>query len=354
MEIMAKSLIAKLLPKFPGRTEPWTYLLWKFIEQAKGGISKTWNHMSAEELVLSTLPIKIKHSSLFEGVIRTLKSVGQVLKWKGKPKAIADSSLMQSIWWQRNITERTQPGVCFGKEVISISKKGIHRWHQLWNDTQDRWWSPEVIRQRYKLNDREVGAIRELLNQMLEDFPTNIRRGGEDPIEEWVWNNGKRLDITKTKAIYTLLSTEQDWHTKLNCRWKRLNSEVWWKRRCFKIWHGTPFPKINLWNWRIMTGSLLTGDKLRYRKDVLGLCPWCKAASETTIHLFWGCPTIRGFWGKFNKYLRLVFGQVNLAAHMVLLGSLRNHSKEFSLCWQLIRSAATEQLWKARNKRIFQ
>eukprot|EP00249_Psilotum_nudum_P001439 c13907_g1_i1 orf=188-448(+) len=39
---------------------------------------------------------------------------------------------------------------------------------------------------------------------------------------------------------------------------------------------------------------------------------------------------------------------------MVLLGSLRSHSEEFSFCWQLVRATVTEQIWKTRNKRIFQ
>eukprot|EP00249_Psilotum_nudum_P003273 c16666_g1_i2 orf=307-825(+) len=123
---------------------------------------------------------------------------------------------------------------------------------------------------------------------------------------------------------------------------------------CFKVWRGTPFPRINMWNWRVMTGTLLTGEKLRSWAEISGLCPWCKAAKESSLHLFWSCPAVRRFWGKMNSKLKQIFGNVKLSAHMVLLGTIRDHSAEFCFMWQLCRAVATETLWKERNKYMFQ
>eukprot|EP00249_Psilotum_nudum_P032291 c47621_g1_i1 orf=1-222(-) len=71
---------------------------------------------------------------------------------------------------------------------------------------------------------------------------------------------------------------------------------------------GTPFPSLNLWNWHVLSGSLQTGDRLRNRIDISGLCPWCKVAKETPMHLFWACPAVRKFWSYIRNFLSLVFG----------------------------------------------
>eukprot|EP00249_Psilotum_nudum_P027196 c34605_g1_i1 orf=90-338(-) len=39
---------------------------------------------------------------------------------------------------------------------------------------------------------------------------------------------------------------------------------------------------------------------------------------------------------------------------MVLLGTVRQHSAEFCFCWQLCRVVATEYLWTAKKKLVFQ
>eukprot|EP00249_Psilotum_nudum_P032838 c4889_g1_i1 orf=2-259(+) len=39
---------------------------------------------------------------------------------------------------------------------------------------------------------------------------------------------------------------------------------------------------------------------------------------------------------------------------MILVGNLRQHSKEFCFCWHLVRVVCTAVLWTARNKYAFQ
>eukprot|EP00249_Psilotum_nudum_P028297 c37142_g1_i1 orf=2-271(-) len=63
---------------------------------------------------------------------------------------------------------------------------------------------------------------------------------------------------------------------------------------------------------------------------------------------------IRSFWSLLRSKLSLIFGQVKLSTHMILIGILRHHSEAFSFCWQLIRAVYTTALWAARNKCIFQ
>eukprot|EP00249_Psilotum_nudum_P005307 c18754_g1_i2 orf=130-732(-) len=153
------------------------------------------------------------------------------------------------------------------------------------------------------------------------------------------------LGKTTTKHVYSEL---------IYSRWERKDLEWWWTKRCFKVWKGTPFAKINLWNWRVMSGSLMTGNKLRFWGNVSGLCPWCKRDKETLIHLFWACPVTKHFWKNFSLILKAVFGEAKPAAHMVLLGNVREHSSNFCFTWQLNRAVAIETLWRIRNQSIFQ
>eukprot|EP00249_Psilotum_nudum_P012168 c23619_g2_i1 orf=236-562(+) len=77
---------------------------------------------------------------------------------------------------------------------------------------------------------------------------------------------------------------------------------------------------MNIWNWRIMAGAVMMGDKLRCWEQVSRLCPWCKSSRETTVHLFWACPMVMGYWWQYNRLLKRVFGCIRISAHMVLLG----------------------------------
>eukprot|EP00249_Psilotum_nudum_P036765 c8667_g1_i1 orf=22-435(+) len=92
---------------------------------------------------------------------------------------------------------------------------------------------------------------------------------------------------------------------------------------------------------------------MKFKSDISGLCPWCKAASKTLIHLFWTCPIVKSYWFHITQGLNQVFKDVKLAAHMVLLGRVRQHSAELFFCWPLIRVVSMQHLWTARNKVIF-
>eukprot|EP00249_Psilotum_nudum_P002751 c15881_g2_i1 orf=260-871(-) len=147
------------------------------------------------------------------------------------------------------------------------------------------------------LKDAETSVIKENLGKIPDWFPTNINIGDNDVLGEWEWEQGIKLEKVSVKVVYAGLVHNQDWSHSLNCRWKRTASESWWSRRCFKVWKGTPFAMLNLWNWGIMTGALMTGDKLRHWEKISGLCPWCKASRETIALICFGaCPAIRSFW----------------------------------------------------------
>eukprot|EP00249_Psilotum_nudum_P036046 c6226_g1_i1 orf=68-508(+) len=103
-----------------------------------------------------------------------------------------------------------------------------------------------------------------------------------------------------------------------------------------------------------MSGSILTGEKTKYTRDILGLCPWCKIARESALHLFWTCLAFKSFWNNIGTKLKQILGQVSLAAQMILLGQVRQHSEEFYFCWHLIRVVCTYSLWTARNRKNFQ
>eukprot|EP00249_Psilotum_nudum_P004218 c17759_g1_i1 orf=152-1222(-) len=354
MECMAKALIAKFIPKLLGETHPWTLYFWSFIDSAKRGLANSWQHMTREELILSDIPLSIKHSSLFDGILKAIKEASKQIWWTGKPDEEVDSSLSHSFWWHRSIIEGVQLGIKYKKEEMLISRKGLYLWRHLWDGNRGTWRSAEVLRQSFKLSTGQTQIIKEILEQIPEWFPTNWVIARSQPEKEWSWQNGDCLRKTSTHTVYMLLSKEDMWYISLNKRWKRREAVEWWRKRCFKIWKGTPFPSINLWNWRMLSGSVLTGEKMRARNDISRLCLWCKTTRETLIHVLWACPAIKTYWNTIRKKLIQAFGQVKVAAHMILLGNIRFHYEELSFCWHLVRAVYTSALWTARNMLLFQ
>eukprot|EP00249_Psilotum_nudum_P035646 c56680_g1_i1 orf=1-678(+) len=225
---MSKALIAKKLLKGLTRSIPWTKYLWSFMDKVRQGLGISWQNLSVEDVLLSSLPVTLKHSDLLGGLLKTFKEVGQHICWKGLPKENADSSLNQSVWWAKNLVSGQQPGLRWKKEAMAISKKGICSWQQLWNVPKEEWWSSEVVRQRFKLTNKEAQVVKMILAAIPDGFPTNTNIARRQPVLEWCWKNGECLIKTKTRTAYKLLSRNESWHIPLNVRWNREDDLEWW------------------------------------------------------------------------------------------------------------------------------
>eukprot|EP00249_Psilotum_nudum_P036047 c6226_g2_i1 orf=303-872(+) len=186
-------------------------------------VALSWQHLNIVELVISEFPLSIKHSSLFAGVIKTIKT-SKHLMWIGKPEEDVDSSLGQSIWWQRNILDGPQVGMRFKKEAMSLSRKGVQQWKNLWDAYRESWLSGEVLRQRYKLSMAEIRLVKRILEELPDRFPTNTCLIVWQPLVEWKWRNGNSLAKTSAHAVYEMLSKNEKWYISLNTRWRRDDS----------------------------------------------------------------------------------------------------------------------------------
>jgi hypothetical protein len=64
-----------------------------------------------------------------------------------------------------------------------------------------------------------------------------------------------------------------------------------------KIWHPDDIPKINIFNWILTHGRILTRENLE-KRGVSGpyRCALCKEAKETSSHLFLECPFTKVVW----------------------------------------------------------
>lgn len=233
---------------------------------------------------------------VLNSILKAWKEVGHKISWKGKTTSLGDSFLSQSIWWIRGV--KGGGGLAEGmlEEATGLAKRGLVVWHQVWDEAHGHWYSAEVLRQKLGLGLDATNGLKTVLDQIPESWPTNLIIADADPVKEWQWQDGTVLQDTRTRNVYKLMDMHDKWWVRLNHRWRREGSRRFWKARCRHIWNGTPFPKYNLWNWRVLSGSLLTGEKMRSWPGISGLCPWCKVARESMIDLFWSCPCLKSFW----------------------------------------------------------
>ena len=75
------------------------------------------------------------------------------------------------------------------------------------------------------------------------------------------------------------------------------NPEMW-----NNLWNCWTMPKIDMFNWSLLHGRILTGENLEKRRMVGPFrCPLCAEASETISHLFLKCPYAISMWREVLK-----------------------------------------------------
>ena len=111
--------------------------------------------------------------------------------------------------------------------------------------------------------------------------------------------------------------------------------------------------------WRIAANCLPTKDCLARFYDLDDvLCPLCKDAEESSLHLFISCPFTRAVWFKSQWGLRLENLNLNSPSH--LFGVFLNPPDEANIMgvkrdeFLLFRVVICEAIWRARNLAIFE
>jgi hypothetical protein len=71
------------------------------------------------------------------------------------------------------------------------------------------------------------------------------------------------------------------------------------------LWKGFAPPKIDVFIWLLLNGSVCTKDFLAKRRIINyeeALCPFCSKEIETIHHLFHLCPTSWSLWGRLFSW----------------------------------------------------
>jgi hypothetical protein len=75
------------------------------------------------------------------------------------------------------------------------------------------------------------------------------------------------------------------------------------------IWKGFALPKIDVFIWLLLNGSICTKGFLAERRIINyeeALCPLCCKEIETIHHLFHLCPTLWSLWGRLFSWFGCV------------------------------------------------
>ena len=133
------------------------------------------------------------------------------------------------------------------------------------------------------------------------------------------------------------------------------NPEIW-----NKLWNNRTIPKIEIFNWTLMHGRILTGENLE-KRGIVGpfRFPLCADAAETINHLFLNCPYATTVWMEVLKrwgngrYLPVHIHECFINWDNLYQGDL-NEKKGVKACWMKIPQIICWIVWKERNQRIFQ
>lgn len=63
----------------------------------------------------------------------------------------------------------------------------------------------EVLRQKFRLGLDTLVDLESMMNQVQENWPTNLLLAEADLLREWKWKDGRLLQDTWTRTVYRLL-----------------------------------------------------------------------------------------------------------------------------------------------------
>jgi hypothetical protein len=127
------------------------------------------------------------------------------------------------------------------------------------------------------------------------------------------------------------------------------NKMVW------KIW---ATPKVKFFSWLAIRNRLWTADRLEKRGwDNCGLCPLCKQAQETAVHLLSHCRYTKRLWGMVRSWIGIssihthAWATFNTIEEWWLSMACKASSNRKALA--SITMLVSWTIWKERNARVF-
>ncbi|KAL2652685.1 hypothetical protein R1flu_020813 [Riccia fluitans] len=112
--------------------------------------------------------------------------------------------------------------------------------------------------------------------------------------------NGEKLDWAQMLRILDTHETADD----LSAKWPEDRYDLTWHMRWKKLWGRGGLTRTKLWTWRILRRAFFTGERAEAMQVALGTCCKCKAALETTSHLFYECSHSQSQWRQLMNMTR--------------------------------------------------
>lgn len=158
-------------------------------------------------------------------------------------------------------------------------------------------------------------------------------------MDELIWMKGQTGTLT-IKDAYSVYRTKS-------------RNRPWLK----KLWQRYLPPKFSVFAWKIATNSLPTDFNALIRGvDIYGGCAVCEnqLVLEDQDHLFIHCDLTKAVWSWFSLIVNLDMSFVHTAVEMIRWCTSGNLANQYNEVIQAACFIVMWQVWKARNKLIFQ
>ncbi|XP_059070479.1 uncharacterized protein LOC131860126 [Cryptomeria japonica] len=121
------------------------------------------------------------------------------------------------------------------------------------------------------------------------------------------------------------------------------------------VWSSPVLPKVGVFTWLALKKRILTGERLS-RLGFLGpfRCVMCKKADESLDHLLLQCEEAQMVWNFLLGKLGWQTPLPNSVFELLSSWNIQSHISVFSSVWLVAPSLVVWEIWKERNRRIFQ
>jgi len=122
------------------------------------------------------------------------------------------------------------------------------------------------------------------------------------------------------------------------------------------LWKSYALPTTQFSAWRVLSNSVATKVNLERRGVSVdsNLCSFCRMEVKSTNHLFFYCRIAGLVWKQCFTWLGTTsVDHVDPVSHLLQFNVL-NASAQVKVVWSSIWIAVVNEIWKHRNKHIFQ
>ncbi|GLT26664.1 hypothetical protein SLA2020_017140 [Shorea laevis] len=161
----------------------------------------------------------------------------------------------------------------------------------------------------------------------------------------WHYDKYERFSIKSAYLQALNVVHEYGWHSE-----NTILSSGEWKY----LWKLKVPPKIQVFLWRAIHNSLPSLENLM-KRGILNevLCPNCRTADETLMHLLFYCPHVEPIW--FGSALGLDPRQLGVVNFVEWWRYINNFAKQIHLCFMVEHCAIIcWHVWKAGNEKYYE